>query len=131
MKMQAYKFHMVQCRSYLNHLLHVFHGDAELVFRQSRGDVGMCMGTYVGIDTEGNSGDFAFCFGKFVDDFQFGDAFYIEICNTGINSQVDFPIAFADSGKDNPAGRETSLDTCFDFSTAYTVGPESGRTDDA
>ena len=77
--------------------------------------------TYIGIDTESDSGNFAFGGSQFVDDFQFGYRFYIETEDIIIQSQIDFPIGFADTRIYDFISWEACFDSCTDFTATHTV----------
>ena len=81
MKMQAYKFDMIHFKCAVNHTIHILHADSEFVFSQSGSDICMCMCTYIRIDTESNACYFIFGSSQLVDDFQFGNRFYVKTEN--------------------------------------------------
>ena len=80
-EMQSHEFDVLQLFCLGNHGLHVAHGDAELVLGQSRGDVGMGVGAYIGIQSECHAGHLALLASQFVDDFQLWDALHIKAEN--------------------------------------------------
>ena len=55
-KVEAEKLDMLHLFDALNGRKHVFHGDTELVFSQSRSDVGMRVCSYVGVDAQADAG---------------------------------------------------------------------------
>ena len=57
------------------------------------------------IDTESDISDLILSGSQFVDDFQFGDRLYIETEDAIFQSEVDLPIRFPDSGKNDFIGR--------------------------
>ena len=79
---------------------HVAHGDAKLVFGQPRGDVGMGVGTHVGVQAEGHAGRLALLLCQLVDDFQLGNTLNVEAEDVVVKSEVDFPVALAYAGED-------------------------------
>ena len=80
------------------------------------------MGADIRIDAETNLRNLILFFSQFVDDFQLRNAFYIEAEDAFLQSEVDFPIAFAYTSVNNLTGRETGFDGCLNFSSAHTVG---------
>ncbi|CCY01646.1 unknown [Prevotella sp. CAG:924] len=91
----------------------------------------MCMGSHVGIDSEANVCCLAFCRSQLIDDFQLGHALHIETENIGIQSEIDFPISLADSGKHYFRSGEASLQSCFDLASADTIRTKPGVGNDA
>ena len=104
---------------------HIVHGDAELVFRQSCGDVGMGMCSNVRVDTESHMRHFSLGCSQFVDDLQFRHRFYIEAENIMFQAVVDFLVGFSHTGKYNLLVREARFDRCTYFAAAYTIGSQS------
>ena len=90
-------------------MIHIFHADAEFVFGQSGGDVGMRMRAYVGIDAESDIGCLAFRSGQLIDDFQLRNGFYVEAEDIIIQSEVYLPVCFAYTCKHYLIGREAGL----------------------
>ena len=103
----------------------VFEGDAELVFCQSCGDVGMGVSTHVGIDAEADAGSFAHAACEFVDDFEFGYALDVEAIDVVVEGGTDFPVALADACEDDLGGGESCLDGCFYLAAADAVDAQS------
>ena len=129
-EMKADKLHVLHAQSHVDHLIHIVHADAEFVFGQPGSDIGMGMRTDIGVDAESNVGYFALGSGQFVDDFQFRNRLDVETENIVIESQVDLPISFAYTGKDDLPGRKTGFDGSTDFTSADTVGTQSAFADD-
>ena len=59
-------------------LLGIAHGNAEFVGFQPRGDIGVGFRVHIGVDAEGNGGDFAQPPRHIVKPFQLGQAFHVE-----------------------------------------------------
>ena len=131
MEMQPNEFDVLQPFSLGNDSQHVVHVNTELVFCESCGNVGMCMGSHVRIQTEGDACHLPLVGCQFVDDFQFRDALYVETEDIVINAEIDFPVALAHTSEDNLRDREPSLDRGLDLTATHTVGSQSGLTDDA
>ena len=121
-------FHLLR---HVYHMVHIFHTDTELIFRQSGSDVGMRMRAYIGVDTESNIGYLAFGCGQFVDNFQFGYGLYIKAEDIIIQSKIYLPVCLTHSGKHNLVGWETSLDCRTDFTATHTVRSQPALTDNS
>ena len=130
MEVQTQELDVLHFGSLLNHALHITHGDTKLVFSQTCCNVGMGMSTNVWVDAEANLCNLIFLLGKFVDDFQFRDALYIEAEDALVQTKVDFPITLAYTGIHNLIGRETCIDGSLNFSSAHTVGTQTSLADD-
>ena len=131
MEMQSDELDVFHLLRHVYHMVHIFHTDTELVFRQSGSDVGMRMRAYIGVDTESNIGYLAFGCGQFVDNFQFGYGLYIKAEDIIIQSKIYLPVCLTHSGKHNLVGRETSLDCRTDFTAAHTVRSQPALTDNS
>ncbi len=107
------------------HMVHILHADTKLVFGQPSGNIGMGMGTYIGIDTESHIGHLTFSGSQLVDNLQLGDRLHIKAENVIIQPQIDFPISLAHPCKNNLASGKTCLDGCTDFTATYTVGTQA------
>ena len=70
-----------------------FDVDAELVFAEAGGDVGVGFGEDVGVDAEGEAGDFAEGFGAGGEEVEFGFGFDVEEEDVGVEGGVDLPDA--------------------------------------
>ena len=127
--MKSYKFHIIHLQCTVDDIVHIVHADTELVFCKTCCDVGVSMCTYIRIDTESHSCNFAFGCCKFVDDFKFRNRFYIEAENIVVQSEINFPVCFTYSCIYYLAWRKSSFDSRFDFSAAYTVGTKSAFAD--
>ena len=99
-EVQAYHFDVAHVGCLFDDLQHVAHVDAELVLSQSRGDVGVCMCTHVGIQAKGHTGSLALGSRQGVDDFLLGNALYVEAEDVLIQTKVDFPVRLAYAGID-------------------------------
>ena len=126
MEMQSHKLHILHLVGKCNHLLHILHGNAELVLGKTCSDVGVCVCTYVGIYAETYVSLLLHAACNLVDDLQLRDAFYIEVLDTGLESQFYFPVALSNTGKDNFRSRESCVQTSLYLTTADAVGSESG-----
>ena len=129
-EVQTQELDVLHFGSLFNHALHITHGDTKLVFSQTCCNVGMGMSTYVWVDAEANLCNLILLLGKFVDDFQFRDALYIEAEDALVQTKVDFPITLAYTGIHNLIGRETCIDGSLNFSSAHTVGTQTSLADD-
>jgi len=74
--------------------------DAELVFAEASGDVGMGVGENVGVDAEGEAGLALEFLGADGQESQLGLAFYIKLKNAGFEGEVDLGRGLADAGED-------------------------------
>ena len=88
----------------------------------------MC--TDVRIQTESHTSHLAFLGCQFVDDFQLGNALDVETEDIVVQSEVDFPVALADTGINNLRTGETSSHTGLYLATADAVGTQSCFADD-
>ena len=121
---------VLQLAGVLNDGHHVAHGDAELILGQSGGDVGVGVGTYVGVQSEGHAGHLALGGSQLVDDLELGDALDVEAEDVAVEPDVDFPVGLADAGEDNLRAREASLDAGLNLAAADAVGTQACLTDD-
>ena len=120
--MESYELHICHLRCFVDYSEHISHCDAELVLCQARSDVSVCMRTHIGVQTEGDTGHLSFLSCQFVDNLQLGYALNIKTEDIIIESEIDFPISFANTGIYNLRSGETSLDRGFYLATAHTVG---------
>ena len=125
-EVQSDERHVLQRRGLLDDAVHVFQGDAELVFGQPRGDVGMGVGPDVGVDAEGHAGRGALAGRQFVDDFQFGNALHVEAEDVLVQREVDFPVALAHACKHRLRRRESGPQGGLYFAAAHAVGTQPG-----
>ena len=121
-EVQTQELDVLHLESLLNHALHIAHGDTKLVLSQACCNVGMGMGADIRIDAETNLRNLILFFSQFVDDFQLRNTLYIEAEDAFLQSEVDFPIAFAYTSVNNLAGWESGFDGSLNFSSAHTVG---------
>ena len=121
-EVQSEELDVLHLGSLFDYGFHVAHGNSELVFCQTCCDVSVRMGADIRIDAETNLRNLILFFSQLVDDFQLRNAFYIEAEDVFLQSEVDFPIAFAYTSVNNLTGRETGFDGCLNFSSAHTVG---------
>ena len=124
MEVQAYELYILHILSLSDYILHIFHGYSKLVFGKPRRYVGMCVCPDIGIYTECHPCHLTFRCGNLINDSQLRDTLYIEAENILINGKVYFFITLADTGKNNFAGRKTSINSSLNFSSAYTVCPQ-------
>ena len=129
MEVQTDEFYILHFQSHIDHPVHVLHTDTEFVFSQTGGDIGVRMRPDIRIDTESDISDLILSGSQFVDDFQFGDRLYIETEDAIFQSEVDLPIRFPDSGKNDFIGRESGTDSGTDFSATHAVCSHSAFTD--
>lgn len=129
-EVEAAETNMGQMFGQLDELVHVFHGNAELVFRQPRGDAGVGVRSDVGVDAEAHIGHLVLLRRQFVDDLQLGYAFHVKTQNAAVKPEADFPVAFPDAGKNNPVGREAGAEGGFYFSAAHAVDAQTRLLDD-
>ena len=125
-EMQAHKGGVCHFLCLADDCFHLVHGDAELVFRQSGGDVGMGVCAHIGIDAEADTCHAVHPCGNLVDDLEFGHAFHIEITYAGAQSQLNFPIAFSHSGIDDAVSGKAGIEAGLDFASTHAVGAQSG-----
>ena len=78
-----------------------FDVDAELVLAEAGGDVGVGFGEDVGVDAEGEAGDFAEGFGAGGEEMELGFGLYVEEEDVGVEGGVDLPDLLADAGEDD------------------------------
>ncbi len=65
--------------------------DAELVLAEAGGDVGVGFGEDVGVDAEGEAGDFVAGFGAGGEEMEFGFGLDVEEEDVGVEGSVDLP----------------------------------------
>ena len=130
-EMKSYNLDMLHGLSFLDDTQHVAHGNTKLILSQSCSDVGMSMGTDVGVETECHTGRLAPLGCQFVDNLQFGNAFDIEAEYVVVETEIDFPVALADTGINNLCCRKTGAQRGFYLTTADTVGAKSCLADSA
>ena len=90
----------------------------------------MSVCSYIRVYSESYISHLPFGSSQFIDDFQFGNTFYIEAEYFIIESKIDFPIAFAHAGIDNFRGREASLKCSINFASADTVSSKTSLMND-
>ena len=101
MEVESDELDMAHLLGSLDDAFHVFHGNAELVLGQSRGDIGMGVGTDIGVDAQCHLGCLVHAGGNLLDDLQFGLALHVEAEDTFLQSQLNLPVAFAHAGIDD------------------------------
>ena len=121
-EVQSEELDVLHLGSLFDYGFHVSHGNSELVFCQTCCDVCMRMGADIRIDAETNLRNLILFFSQFIDDFQLRNTLYIEAEDAFLQSEVDFPIAFAYTSVNNLAGWKSGFDGCLNFSSAHTVG---------
>ena len=123
--MKSYELYVGHLMGTLNGRDEVVERYAELVLRKSSGDVGVCVGTDIGVHTKRNTCCFALGGSQLVDDFKLSYAFHVEAEDVCVESEIYFPVALADSCVHNLVGRETCIERCLYLAAAYTVGAET------
>ena len=131
MEVQSHHLDVCHVAGFLYHLQHVAHVDAELVLCQSCRDVGMRVGSYVGVQPECHTGGLALFCCQLIDNLQFGDALHIEAEDVVVQSEIDFPVCLAYTGIDYLAAGEPCPQGCFYLASADAVCTQSCLTDDA
>ena len=124
---KLYVFHLLR---HIYHLVHILHADTEFIFCQTGSDICVSMCAYIRIDTKSNISHLILSSGQFIDYFQFGNRLYIETEDAVLQPEIDFPVCFTYSCKNNFIGRKSCTDSGTNFSTAHTVGSHSALTDD-
>ena len=125
MKVQADEVYVLHLLGLDNGGHHVLHGNAKLVFGQPRSDVGVCVCSHVRVDAQRHVCHLAFRFGQLVDDLQFGHTFNVEAADTGIQSEVYFPIAFSYTSIHNIFCFKSCIQCRLYFATAHAVGAQT------
>ena len=129
MEMQSHKLYMSHGSSQRNDMLHILHCYAKLVLGQTRGDMGMRVSAYIGIDAEADTSHTIQPSGNLVDDLQFGNALHIKILDACLQAQLNLPIALSHTCKHNLAGRKTCIQTSLDLTSAHAVRTEASDHD--
>ena len=124
---KLYVFHLLR---HIYHLVHILHADTKFIFCQTGSDICVSMCAYIRIDTESNISHLILSSSQFIDYFQFGNRLYIETEDAVLQPEVNFPVCFTYSCKNNFIGRKSCTDSGTNFSTAHTVGSHSALTDD-
>ena len=106
--MQTLKADVLHGQGLIDGVEHIVHGYAKLVLGKARGDVGMRVGTYVGIDAKAHIGHHALLRSQLVDHLQLGYALHVEAEDVVVEPKVNLPIALTHTRIDYFAGRETS-----------------------
>ena len=128
-KVKSDEFDMLHFYCHIYHFIHILHTDSKFVLGQASRNIGMSMRTDIGIDTESHIGYLILSSSKFVYHFQFRNRFYIETEDSVFQSEVNLPIGFAYSRKDNFACRKSGTDSSTDFSTTHTICSHTAFTD--
>ena len=128
-EVQTDELHVRQFAAAADDALHVLHVDAELVFRESRLDVGVRVGAHIGVDAQADGGGAAELRSQLVDDLQLGDALHVEAEDALLQSEAYFPVALAHAGVDDALGGESGFECGADFAAAHAVGTQSGLSD--
>ena len=74
-------------------------GNTEFVGFQAGGDIRVGFGIDIGIDAQGNRGDFTQTRGNLLNTVDFGNAFHIETFHTCIQRKFNFCLTLAHTGK--------------------------------
>ena len=128
-EVQADHFDVLHLRGFLNDFQHVLHVDAKLILCQTSSDISMRMSAYIGIQTESHTSHLALGSSQFVDDLQFRDALHVEAEDVVVQSEVNLPVALADTGINNLLVGEPSLDAGFYLATTDAVSTQASLTD--
>ena len=131
MEVESDELYILQLLGFGDDCQHIVHIDAELVLCQTRGNVGVGMGTDIGIQTEGDAGHLSLSGCQLIDNLEFWDALYIEAEDIVVDTQIDLPVALSHAGKDNLGYREAGLDRCLDLTSTDAICSEACLTDDA
>ena len=124
-EVKACEVYIAHAACHVDHGLHVLHVYAELVLGQSCGNVGVGVGSDIGVYTECNACLHVHTCGYPGDDFQFGNALDVETTDAGIKCHFDFPVTLADSCKDDAVCRKACIECCLNLPAADTVGSKS------
>ena len=130
-EVQSHHLNVGHLTGFLYDLQHVAHVDTELVLCQSCRDVGMRVGSHVGVQPECHAGGFAFLRSQLIDNLQFGYALHIEAEDVVIQSEIDFPVSLTYTGIDNLVAGEPCPQGCFYLASTDAVSTQSCLTDDA
>ena len=129
-EMQSDELDVLQSGSQVNDAVHVGHADAKLVLCQSGSNVGMGVGTNIGVDAESHVGHFATCGSQLVDDLELGHRLYVEAEDVAVQSEVNLPVSLAHACKNYLGGREAGTQGGLNLASAYTIGTQATLTDD-
>ena len=129
MEVQTYELYVSKLFGLADYRNHIAHGDTKLVLGQSGGDVGVRVGSHVGVQAEGHAGRLSLGSCQLVDDLQLRNALYVEAEDVVVESEVNLPITLAYAGEDDFRAGEACLHTGFYLAAAYAVGSQSSLTD--
>ena len=124
-EVKAHELHILQLVGQRYHHFHILHCNAEFILGQPCGDIGMGVSPYVRIYAKAHLCHFLHSGGYFIDDFQFRNAFHIEVLNASLQPQFYLPIAFSHTRENNFGCRESGIQTSLDFTTTYAVGSKA------
>ena len=124
-EVKTHKLHVCHGLSLTDYGNHVAHGNAELVFGESCGDVGMRVSAHVGVDAESHVGCLPFGCRQLVDNLKLGKALHIEAENVVVETEVYLPVALAHSGIDDARGIEPCLHGSLYLSSADAIHSET------
>ena len=81
----------------------------------------MSMSPHIRIQTESYTSHLVLGSSQLVDYLQLGDALHVETENVVVKTEINFPVALANTGIDNLLFRKTCLDTSLYLATTDTV----------
>ena len=125
MKVKSDNFNIRHRLSLINNLVHVLHGNSELVLGKSGSNVGMCVRADIRIDTERYTSLLAVLLCKFVNHLKLGYRLYIEAGDIVLKSEFYLPIALAYSSIYYAVGRKASLKSCLYLAATHTICTKS------
>ena len=129
--MQTYELYVLKLFGLADYRNHIAHGDTKLVLGQTSGDVGVGVGTYVGVKAEGYASHLALSCCQLVNHLEFGNAFYIEAENVVIEAKIDFPITLAYTCINNLVIGEARFERCFYLAATNAIGSKTSLADNA
>ena len=129
-EVQSDELDVLHLACYLDDVVHIAHSDAELVLGESRRDVGMRVGTYIGVDAQADASHLIFRGRQLVDYLEFGNALDVEAEDVGIEAEVDFPVTLAHAGIDYLRCGEAGAEGSTYLTSADAVGSQPRMADD-
>ena len=100
-------------------------GNAELVFRLARRNLGMGAGVDIRVDAIGDRRALAHGDGDLREHFRFRFAFQIELVDAMVQRQAHFIGGLADAGKDDAAGRDARRDGAQQLAARHDIGAKA------
>ena len=105
--------------------------DAELVFGESRGDVGVGVGSHVGVDAYADGSAAAGGKRQFADHHHLGGGFHVEAAYPGVEAELNLVVPLANACEHDGFRPETGCKCGADLPSADAVRPQAGIGDDA